>query len=90
MRDTAVRSQNNIEISNGLQPARSILVRRPPPCPSCHTNPIEEDLGDAHQAPIPSYNEIAAKEAMNECARIAKYVKNTNSDEDDWEEKINQ
>ncbi|KNC24103.1 hypothetical protein FF38_06286 [Lucilia cuprina] len=90
IRDTTPKPQNNIEISNGLQPARTILVRRPPQCPSCHTNPVEEDLSDAHQAPIPSYNEIAAKEAMNECARIAKYVKNINADDDDWESRVNQ
>ncbi|XP_037818055.1 KAT8 regulatory NSL complex subunit 3 isoform X2 [Lucilia sericata] len=90
IRDTTPKPQNNIEISNGLQPARTILVRRPPQCPSCHTNPVEEDLSDAHQAPIPSYNEIAAKEAMNECARIAKYVKNINLDDDDWESRVNQ
>ncbi|XP_075165999.1 reduction in Cnn dots 1 isoform X2 [Haematobia irritans] len=78
-------------ITNGLQPARNILVRRPPQCPSCHTHPLDEqDLNDINQAPIPSYNEIVAKEAMNECARIAKYVKNNNADDEDWEMKINQ
>ncbi|KAM7343581.1 reduction in Cnn dots 1 isoform 2-T2 [Cochliomyia hominivorax] len=90
IRDTTPKTQNTIEITNGLQPARTILVRRPPQCPSCHTNPIEEDLGEANQAAIPSYNEIAAKEVMNECARIAKYVKNTNADDEDWEAKVNQ
>ncbi|XP_065367189.1 KAT8 regulatory NSL complex subunit 3 isoform X1 [Calliphora vicina] len=90
IRDTTPKPQNNIEISNGLQPARTILVRRPPQCPSCHTNPIEEELTDAHQAPIPSYNEISAKEVMNECARIAKYVKNINAEDDDWESRVNQ
>ena len=91
IRDTTpVKPINNIEITNGLQPARTILVKRPPLCHSCHTNPPEEDPGDAHQASIPAYNEIAAKESMNECARIAKYVKNTNPDDDDWESRVNQ
>lgn len=90
IRDTTVKPQNNIEITNGLQPARTILVRKPPQCPSCHANPIEEDLTDVNQASIPSYNEIVAKESMNECARIAKYVKNTNADDDDWESRVNQ
>ena len=47
-------------------------------------------MNDANEALVPSYNEIQAKEAMNECARIAKYVKNCNPDDDDWESRINQ
>ena len=79
------------EMSNGLASARTILVRRPPQCLSCHMHPLEEhDLDEINQAIVPSYNEIAAKEVMNECARIAKYVKNNNSDEVDWQERINQ
>ncbi|XP_067627115.1 KAT8 regulatory NSL complex subunit 3 isoform X2 [Eurosta solidaginis] len=78
-------------VSTGLSPARTILVRRTPQCPSCHAHPLEEhDLDDSNQANVPSYNEIGAKESMNECARIAKYVKNNNSDDDDWEARINQ
>ncbi|XP_050743815.1 KAT8 regulatory NSL complex subunit 3 isoform X2 [Drosophila biarmipes] len=87
MRDTSVRS----EVNNGLAPARNILVRHPPQCPSCHTYPPQqEELADMQQAHVPPYDEIAAKEAMNECARIAKYVKNNNSDEQDWVERVNQ
>ncbi|KAL9919968.1 reduction in Cnn dots 1 isoform 1-T1 [Glossina fuscipes fuscipes] len=79
------------ELTNTLNAARTILVRRPPPCLSYHLHPLEEqDLSDINQAPIPSYNEILAKESSNECARIAKYVKNAHSDDDDWETKINQ
>ncbi|XP_054090255.1 KAT8 regulatory NSL complex subunit 3 isoform X2 [Zeugodacus cucurbitae] len=77
-------------VSTGLLPARTILVRRTPQCPSCHTHPEEHDFEDFNQANVPSYNEIAAKEAMNECSRIAKYVKNNNPDDDDWEAHINQ
>ncbi|XP_017480243.1 PREDICTED: KAT8 regulatory NSL complex subunit 3 isoform X1 [Rhagoletis zephyria] len=77
--------------STGLSPARTILVRRTPQCPSCHTHPLEEhDFDECNQADVPTYNEIAAKEAMNECSRIAKYVKNNNPDDDDWESRINQ
>uniref|UniRef100_A0ABK9MWR9 KANSL3 helical domain-containing protein n=1 Tax=Glossina morsitans morsitans TaxID=37546 RepID=A0ABK9MWR9_GLOMM len=80
-----------IETTNTLNAARTILVRRPPPCLSYHIHPLEEqDLSDINQAPVPSYNEILAKESSNECARIAKYVKNAHSDDDDWETKINQ
>uniref|UniRef100_A0A1B0A4L3 KANSL3 helical domain-containing protein n=1 Tax=Glossina pallidipes TaxID=7398 RepID=A0A1B0A4L3_GLOPL len=79
------------ELTNTLNAARTILVRRPPPCLSYHVHPLEEqDLSDINQAPVPSYNEILAKESSNECARIAKYVKNAHSDDDDWETKINQ
>ncbi|KAH8348646.1 hypothetical protein KR084_009456 [Drosophila pseudotakahashii] len=87
MRDTPVRS----ELHNGLAPARNILVRHPPQCPSCHTYPPQqEELAEMQQAHVPPYDEIAAKEAMNECARIAKYVKNNNSDEQDWVARVNQ
>ncbi|XP_043644810.1 KAT8 regulatory NSL complex subunit 3 isoform X7 [Drosophila teissieri] len=86
MRDTPVRS----DVTNGLTPARNILVRHPPQCPSCHTYPPQqEELSELQQAHVPPYDEIAAKEAMNECARIAKYVKNNNSDEQDWVARVN-
>ncbi|XP_017133091.1 uncharacterized protein LOC108149768 isoform X6 [Drosophila elegans] len=86
MRDPPVRS----EVNNGLMPTRNILVRHPPQCPSCHTYPQHEELAELQQAHVPPYDEIAAKEAMNECARIAKYVKNNNSDEQDWVARVNQ
>ncbi|XP_073844658.1 reduction in Cnn dots 1 isoform X2 [Musca autumnalis] len=91
IRDNSSVKVLNVEITNGLQPARTILVRRPPQCPSCHSHPLDEqDLNECNQACIPAYNEIAAKEVMNECARIAKYVKNINPEDEDWEMKINQ
>ncbi|XP_017866609.1 PREDICTED: KAT8 regulatory NSL complex subunit 3 isoform X3 [Drosophila arizonae] len=87
MRD-APRPENTI--NNGLAPARTILVRHAPQCPTCHTYPAHEESGDSVQtAHIPVYDEIAAKEMMNECARIAKYVRNNNSDDQDWQERIN-
>ncbi|KMY93674.1 KAT8 regulatory NSL complex subunit 3 isoform X8 [Drosophila simulans] len=86
MRDTPVRS----DVHNGLTPARNILVRHPPQCSSCHTYPPQhEELSEIHQAHVPPYDEVVAKEAMNECARIAKYVKNNNSDEQDWVARVN-
>ncbi|XP_032596948.1 KAT8 regulatory NSL complex subunit 3 isoform X2 [Drosophila grimshawi] len=97
MRDAARPDNNNSNtncsntINNGLAPARTILVRHAPQCPTCHTYPAHEDLSESQQsqAHIPPYDEIAAKEMMNECARIAKYVRNNNSDEQDWQERIN-
>ncbi|EDW47804.1 GM20232 [Drosophila sechellia] len=86
MRDTQVRS----DVHNGLTPARNILVRHPPQCSSCHTYPPQhEELSEIQQAHVPPYDEVVAKEAMNECARIAKYVKNNNSDEQDWVARVN-
>ncbi|XP_016973612.1 uncharacterized protein LOC108040603 isoform X6 [Drosophila rhopaloa] len=86
MRDPPTRS----DVHNGLMPARNILVRHPPQCPSCHTYPQHEELAELQQAHVPPYDDIAAKEAMNECARIAKYVKNNNSDDQDWVARVNQ
>ncbi|XP_030388585.1 uncharacterized protein LOC115634813 isoform X2 [Scaptodrosophila lebanonensis] len=86
LRDSARTDINN----SGLAPARTILVRHPPQCPSCHTYPMQEESHEAQQAHVPPYDEIAAKEMMNECAHIAKYVKNNNSEEQDWEARINQ
>ncbi|XP_020802388.1 KAT8 regulatory NSL complex subunit 3 isoform X8 [Drosophila serrata] len=86
IRDPVIRN----EVNNGLAPARNILVRHPPQCPSCHTYPQQEDPTEMQQVHVPPYDEIAAKEAMNECARIAKYVKNNNSDEQDWVARVNQ
>ncbi|KAL7736447.1 hypothetical protein ACLKA6_019653 [Drosophila palustris] len=82
--------RTDTSINNGLAPARTILVRHAPQCPTCHTYPTHEDSGDSQQgAHVPPYDEIAAKELMNECARIAKYVRNNNSDEQDWQTRIN-
>ncbi|XP_034478251.1 KAT8 regulatory NSL complex subunit 3 isoform X2 [Drosophila innubila] len=87
MRD-APRTDSSM--NNGLAPARTILVRHAPQCPTCHTYPTHEESGDSQQvAHVPPYDEIAAKELMNECARIAKYVRNNNSDEQDWQTRIN-
>ncbi|XP_055923580.1 KAT8 regulatory NSL complex subunit 3 [Eupeodes corollae] len=79
-------------VLTGLSPARTLLVRRPPQCPSCHTHPADEnnETDDANQPIVPSYNETAAKDAMNECSRIAKSVKNANADDQNWEERVSQ
>ncbi|XP_043066217.1 uncharacterized protein Rcd1 isoform X3 [Drosophila bipectinata] len=86
MRDPPIRS----DVCNGLAPARNVLVRHPPQCTICHTYPQSEEMTEFQQAHVPPYDEIAAKEAMHECARIAKYVKNNNSDEQDWVARVNQ
>lgn len=84
------RDSRPIEGANGLT-TRTLMVHRPPQCPSCHSHPIDEgiDLDEANHPPIPSYNETAAKEAMDECTRVANSVRNLNSDDENWEERIN-
>lgn len=70
---------------------RTIFIRRPPQCPSCHSHPLEEtDLDDPNQPSVPAFNETAAKDSMNECQRIANNVKNYNSDNEEWEANVNQ
>lgn len=70
---------------------RTLMVHRPPQCPSCHTHPHDEriDLEESYNPPIPSYNEETAKVAMLESENVAKQVRNLNSEDVDWEEKIN-
>lgn len=74
---------------------RTLMVHRPPQCPSCHTHTSGTahderiDLEDKNDTPIPSYNEESAKMAMLESETVTKAVRNLNSEEVDWEEKIN-
>uniref|UniRef100_A0AAG5D0G8 Kat8 regulatory nsl complex subunit 3 n=1 Tax=Anopheles atroparvus TaxID=41427 RepID=A0AAG5D0G8_ANOAO len=70
---------------------RTLMVHRPPQCPSCHTHPHDEriDLEESYNPPIPSYNEESARRAMQESENIVAGARNSVSDEDDWEEKMN-
>lgn len=74
---------------------RTLMVHRPPQCPSCHTHGTggahdeRIDLEDKNDTPIPSYNEESAKVAMLESETVTRAVRNLNSEEADWEEKIN-
>ncbi|XP_058129129.1 KAT8 regulatory NSL complex subunit 3 [Anopheles coustani] len=70
---------------------RTLMVHRPPQCPSCHTHPHDEriDLEESYNPPIPSYNEESARRAMQESENIVGGGRNSVSDEDDWEEKVN-
>uniref|UniRef100_A0A8D8PD96 KAT8 regulatory NSL complex subunit 3 n=3 Tax=Culex pipiens TaxID=7175 RepID=A0A8D8PD96_CULPI len=73
---------------------RTLMVHRPPQCPSCHTHGTGAhderiDLEDKNDTPIPSYNEESAKVAMLESETVTRAVRNLNSEEADWEEKIN-
>lgn len=70
---------------------RTLMVHRPPQCPSCHTHSHDEriDLEESYNPPIPSYNEESAKIAMLESENVTKQMRNLNSEDVDWEEKIN-
>lgn len=79
------------ELSNGLAPARTILLHSGWETPSYHTLPLEseqETQGEC-EAPLPSYDEMAVREAMDESLNVAnKFCKNK-ADDEDWEAKIN-
>lgn len=72
---------------------RTILIDRPPQCPSCHLTPNDEKLEapEIYSPPIPNYNEEAGRNAMDETERIVRNSSNKNnrSDEEDWETRIN-
>lgn len=79
-----------IEGINGLT-TRTLMVHKPPQCPSCHAHPLDEgglDSDEANHPPIPPYNEVAAKDSMNETSKIAQNVRNTNPDDEEWEERV--
>jgi regulatory NSL complex subunit 3 len=68
---------------------RTIMVHRPPQCPSCHIHTEEGiDIDEPYNPPLPKYDEENAKIAMEDTNKVAKYLKNTNSEELDWEEKF--
>lgn len=72
---------------------RTILIDRPPQCPSCHLSPNDDklDLPDSYSPPVPTYNEDAGRVAMDETERIIRNSSNKNnrSDDEDWEARIN-
>ncbi|XP_313778.6 KAT8 regulatory NSL complex subunit 3 [Anopheles gambiae] len=70
---------------------RTLMIHRPPQCPSCHTHSHDEriDLEESYNPPIPSYNEESARRAMQESENIGVSARNSVSDEEDWEERVN-
>lgn len=70
---------------------RSIMVHRPPQCPSCHVHTHDEiDLDDLYSPPIPPYDENGAKEAMLECQKLAEStITILNPEDADWELGVN-
>lgn len=78
----------NIEV----MATRTILIDRPPQCPSCHLTPNDDklDAPESYNPPIPAYNEEAGRAAMDETERSVRTSmnKNNRSDEEDWEARI--
>ncbi|XP_037032862.1 KAT8 regulatory NSL complex subunit 3 isoform X5 [Bradysia coprophila] len=66
---------------------KTIMVHRPPQCPSCHTHDDGIDVAEPNP-PIPPYNEDAAKLAMEEFEKVAMNVKTASSDDENWEDRI--
>lgn len=73
---------------------RTILVHKPPPCPSCHTTPAEQmdiDMSDSRPSSPPTttniskYNIQHAADSMEMIASVASKTKNRNSEDEDWE-----
>lgn len=71
---------------------RTILIDRPPQCPSCHLTPNDEKLEapETYSPPVPNYNEEAGRNAMDETERIVRNSSNKNnrSDDEEWEARI--
>lgn len=73
-----------------IMATRTILVERPPLCPSCHQLPPNHDekvdTPEAYNIPIPPYNEEAGRAALNTTEEMIQSCHNRNSDSDDWTE----
>ncbi|KAJ6645474.1 KAT8 regulatory NSL complex subunit 3 [Pseudolycoriella hygida] len=66
---------------------KTIMVHKPPQCPSCHTHDDGIDVSEPNP-PIPPYNEDAARASMEEMEKIALSLRTTSSDDENWEERI--
>lgn len=79
-------------VNSDVMATRTILVERPPLCPSCHQLPPNHDekvdTPEIYNIPIPPYNEEAGRRALNTTEEMIKSCHNRNSDSDDWTESI--
>lgn len=86
------RDTRTVESSNGLSPTRTLLIHKPPNCPSCHilssSDDQSGDFDDQSHQPLPSYNETMARDAMGSSLELANSIKNGIEDDEDWEEKL--
>lgn len=71
---------------------RTILMERPPLCPSCHQLPPNHDekvdTPETYNIPIPPYNEDAGRMSLNATEETIKSCHNRNSDTEDWTQNI--
>lgn len=82
----------------GVMTTRTILMERPPLCPSCHQLPPNHDekvdTPETYNIPIPPYNEDdvsyeeAGRKALNATADMIKSCPNRNANTDDWTQNI--
>lgn len=71
---------------------RTILIERPPQCPSCHLLPNHEekiDIPEISKTTLPNFDEESGRLVFDEIERIVRNCKNHNADDEDWVEKIN-
>lgn len=75
-----------------IMATRTILVQRPPLCPSCHQLPPNHDekvdTPEPYNIPIPPYNEEAGRRLLNLTEDMIKSCHNHNSDSEDWTQKL--
>lgn len=71
---------------------RTILIERPPQCPSCHLLPNHEekiDIPEISKTTLPEYDEDTDRMPFDEIEHIVTHCHNRNADDEDWVEKIN-
>lgn len=75
-------------VGSDILTTRTILMERPPLCPSCHqlspNHDEKVDTPEAYNIPIPPYNEEAGRKTLNATEEMIKSCHNRNSDTDDW------
>lgn len=75
-----------------IMATRTILVERPPLCPSCHLLPPNHDekveTPETFSIPIPAYNDEVGRKTINATEEMIQNVHNRNSDTDDWTENL--
>lgn len=75
-------------VGSDILTTRTILMERPPLCPSCHqlspNHDEKVDTPEAYNIPIPPYNEEVGRKTLNATEEMIKSCHNRNSDTDDW------
>lgn len=88
MEHSYTRDWKPILNGDGVMPTRTILVERPPLCPSCNllspNHDEKVDTPETYNIPIPPYNEDAGRRELNATETMIKSCHNRNSDTDDW------